>query len=84
MLSTYTHTSGPHIPSTFCANGGQRLATVLCYLNDVTDGGHTAFRRVKAFGSELRSGRSIMLYGLRIIKVQPRKGTAASSSFRVG
>jgi len=30
----------------FCANGGQRIATVLCYLNDVAEGGHTAFRRV--------------------------------------
>jgi len=30
----------------FCANGGQRVATVLCYLNDVADGGATAFRRV--------------------------------------
>jgi prolyl 4-hydroxylase len=30
----------------FCANGGQRVATVLCYLNDVAKGGATAFRRV--------------------------------------
>jgi len=29
----------------FCANGGQRIATVLCYLNDVSEGGATAFRR---------------------------------------
>lgn len=28
----------------FCANGGQRVATVLCYLNDVPEGGSTAFR----------------------------------------
>ena len=28
----------------FCANGGQRVATVLCYLNDVPEGGATAFR----------------------------------------
>lgn len=28
----------------FCANGGQRIATVLCYLNDVAEGGATAFR----------------------------------------
>ena len=29
----------------FCANGGQRIATILCYLNDVDEGGATAFRR---------------------------------------
>ena len=28
----------------FCANGGQRVATVLCYLNDVPEGGSTAFK----------------------------------------
>ena len=28
----------------FCANGGQRVATVLVYLNDVPDGGTTTFR----------------------------------------
>ena len=28
----------------FCANGGQRICTVLCYLNDVPEGGATAFR----------------------------------------
>ena len=31
----------------FCANGGQRVATVLCYLNDVAEGGGTAFRCVR-------------------------------------
>eukprot|EP00966_Prymnesium_polylepis_P117360 2712301-Prymnesium_polylepis.1 len=29
----------------FCANGGQRIATVLMYLNHVRDGGCTFFRR---------------------------------------
>ena len=28
----------------FCANGGQRVATVLTYLNHVPDGGSTFFR----------------------------------------
>jgi hypothetical protein len=32
----------------FCSNGGQRVATVLCYLNDVAEGGGTAFRCVRA------------------------------------
>ena len=31
----------------FCANGGQRVATVLCYLNDVPEGGSTCFSRVR-------------------------------------
>jgi len=30
----------------FCANGGQRIATVLVYLNHVSDGGSTFFRRL--------------------------------------
>ena len=28
----------------FCANGGQRVGTVLMYLNDVIEGGSTFFR----------------------------------------
>jgi hypothetical protein len=31
----------------FAANGGQRTVTVLVYLNDVTQGGHTAFPNLK-------------------------------------
>ena len=36
----------PHSPAgrSFCANGGQRVATVLMYLNDVREGGSTFFR----------------------------------------
>ena len=36
----------PHSPAgrSFCANGGQRVATVLMYLNDVREGGSTYFR----------------------------------------
>ena len=30
----------------FCASGGQRVATVLMYLNDVSDGGATRFKRL--------------------------------------
>ena len=31
----------------FCASGGQRVATVLMYLNDVADGGATRFKRLE-------------------------------------
>ena len=30
----------------FCASGGQRVCTVLAYLNDVAEGGGTYFRRL--------------------------------------
>ena len=39
----------PHTPAgkAFVASGGQRVATVLCYLNDVPEGGSTCFSRVR-------------------------------------
>ena len=45
----------------FCANGGQRIATVLCYLNDVPEGGATAFRRVK-FEVRPMKGRALIFF----------------------
>lgn len=45
----------------FCANGGQRVATVLCYLNDVAEGGTTAFRRVR-FEVKPVKGRALIFF----------------------
>ena len=45
----------------FCANGGQRVATVLCYLNDVSDGGSTAFRRVN-FEVKPKKGNALIFF----------------------
>jgi len=45
----------------FCANGGQRVATVLCYLNDVADGGATAFRRVN-FEVKPKKGTALIFF----------------------
>ena len=43
----------------FCANGGQRVATVLCYLNDVPEGGSTAFRCASAAHARTRARESL-------------------------
>ena len=45
----------------FCANGGQRVGTVLVYLNDVPDGGATAFRRVN-FEVLPKKGRALIFF----------------------
>ena len=45
----------------FCANGGQRIATVLCYLNDVSSGGCTAFRRVN-FEVKPQKGQALIFF----------------------
>ena len=45
----------------FCSNGGQRVATVLCYLNDVADGGSTAFRRVN-FEVKPKKGNALIFF----------------------
>lgn len=45
----------------FCQNGGQRVATVLCYLNDVAEGGSTAFRRVN-FEVKPKKGNALIFF----------------------
>lgn len=45
----------------FCANGGQRVATVLVYLNDVAEGGATAFRRVN-FEMKPVKGKALIFF----------------------
>jgi len=45
----------------FCANGGQRVATVLVYLNDVPDGGTTTFRRIN-FEVFPKKGRALIFF----------------------
>lgn len=45
----------------FCANGGQRICTVLCYLNDVPEGGATAFRCARAAGPPIFSLQRLLL-----------------------
>ena len=39
-------------PGPFLNNGGQRAATCLVYLNDVAEGGRTAFRDLRAGGTD--------------------------------
>ena len=57
------------VPPTQLNNGGQRVATLLVYLNDVAEGGCTAFRDLRAGGTDA-SGRPTRL------AVQPKKGRA--------
>jgi len=45
----------------FCANGGQRIATVLMYLNDVEEGGGTFFRRIN-FEIKPRKGMAVVFF----------------------
>jgi hypothetical protein len=57
------------VPPTQLNNGGQRVATLLVYLNDVEEGGCTTFRDLRAGGTDA-SGRPTRL------AVQPKKGRA--------
>jgi len=45
----------------FCASGGQRIATVLMYLNDVEEGGCTFFRRLN-FEVKPTKGMSVIFF----------------------
>ena len=57
------------VPTTKLVNGGQRVATLLVYLNDVPDGGRTAFRDLRAGGTD-ETGAPLRL------AVAPKKGRA--------
>lgn len=45
----------------FCQNGGQRIATVLMYLNDVAAGGSTFFRRIN-FEVRPKKGAAVIFF----------------------
>lgn len=45
----------------FCQNGGQRIATVLMYLNDVPGGGSTFFRRIN-FEVRPKKGAAVIFF----------------------
>jgi len=57
------------VPPTLLSNGGQRLCTLLVYLNDVPDGGRTSFRDLRAGGTGA-DGKPLRL------AVAPKKGRA--------
>ena len=57
------------VPPTLLNNGGQRVATLLVYLNDVPLGGRTAFRDLRAGGTD-SNGKPLRL------AVAPKKGRA--------
>jgi len=45
----------------FCQNGGQRICTVLMYLNDVQEGGSTFFRRIN-FEVRPKRGAAVLFF----------------------
>jgi len=45
----------------FCANGGQRIATVLMYLNDDVEGGETYFKRLE-FRIKPKKGMAVIFF----------------------
>lgn len=57
------------VPSSSLFNGGQRVATLLVYLNDVPAGGRTTFRDLRAGGIDA-NGQPLQL------QVAPKKGRA--------
>lgn len=57
------------VPPTMLVNGGQRVCTLLVYLNDVPEGGRTAFRDLRAGGTG-DDGKP------RRLAVAPKRGTA--------
>ena len=57
------------VPPTLLNNGGQRVATLLVYLNDVPEGGRTSFRDLRAGGTD-EAGQPLRLM------VAPKKGRA--------
>lgn len=63
----------------FCANGGQRIATVLIYLNDVSEGGRTNFPLAN-WRADIEAGTYNPLdggsfpKGSRGVSVKPKRG----------
>jgi prolyl 4-hydroxylase len=53
----------PNIYKKYLENGGQRVATVLCFLNDVEEGGETAFPGVK-LEVKPKKGSAILWYNV--------------------
>ena len=57
------------VPPTLLNNGGQRVCTLLVYLNDCPEAGRTSFRDLRAGGTDA-NGRPLR------VQVAPKKGRA--------